>query len=284
MSWRNQTDLDPGRIWRFTGSTSSVKRNLNIRRIAALVGLLCFVAVPGTGASATTRGSAANQLSTVSRSSMMGGNPSSQGVAVAVVTGVNASSIPISISVGNPVPLSAPSGAEYSVTAVVGMGQKTDSIQPKSEFSGDTCGYDGSYAVYECVTMYYNIKSNTYNWFADNVQDSVEATNEDPHDVVLSNLLLTTGGDGWACSGSSILDGSESWNFSSPSSGTAYSKSPSWTGNYYLLDNSYGEGPFQNVQGTLTWDYRGNVEHLMFTYTLPNSESGWPQGGCSNNG
>jgi hypothetical protein len=203
----------------------------------------------------------------------------SNGAASAVITGPDASSIPLSISIGATVQLPN-SDAQYSITAVVAMGQETQLARPMSQFNGDTCGYDGSNAVYECVTMYYNIKSDAYDFFADNVQDSIAATNEDPHDVVLSSLSMTTGGNGIACSGSGTLSGGETWNISSPSSGTAYYRTASWSGNYYRINSELSD--FQNVQGTLYWYYRGNAEQLKFTYTLPDSQGGWPHGGCTN--
>lgn len=210
----------------------------------------------------------------------MGPNPVTLGKADAVLTGVGASSIPIAVWVNNPVLLQTSSGAEYSVTTVVGMGQSAGTIQAKTEFNAAACGYDGSYAVYQCTTMYYNIKSDAYNYFADDHQDSIRAINYDTTDVVLSSLSLSTGGDGPQCNGTGGLSGGQSWNINSPSSGTTYYETPSWSGNYYRLAGANGN--FQNVQGTLNWSYRGNAEHLSFTYTLPDSESAWPTGGCSN--
>lgn len=197
-----------------------------------------------------------------------------------MLTGVGASSIPMTVSVGAPVLLPASSGAEYSVTTVVAMGQGVGAIQPETQYSGDACGYDGSDAVYECTTMYYNIKSDSTNYFADDHQDSIQAINYDSHDAVLSSLSLTAGGAGTACNGNGFLDSEQSWNITSPTSGTTYYETPSWSGNYYKLAGYVSM--FQSVQGTLYWDYRGNAEQLEFTYTLPQTESGWPTGGCSN--
>jgi hypothetical protein len=202
------------------------------------------------------------------------------GTATAVLTGVGADLIPISVSVGNPVLLPASSGAEYSVTTVVGMGKGVGIVSPMADYSGNACGYDGSYAVYQCTTMYYNIKSDSTNYYADDDHVSIQATNDDTHDVVLSSLSLTAGGDGPACNGSGSLSGGHTWNISSPTSGTLYNETPSWSGSYYRISNSFGN--FQNVQGTLYWYYRGTLETLGFTYTVPDSEPGWPTGGCSN--
>jgi hypothetical protein len=241
---------------------------------------MCVVAIPATNASATARPlRIAGHHVSVHHASAGGPDSTSFGTASAVVTGVDASSIPISISIGNPVQLPSTSGAAYSITTTVGMGQESESIRPKAQFNGNSCGWDGSYVVYECVTMYFNIKSDAYYFFADNAQDSIYATNYDPHDVVLASLSLKTGGSGLECNNGAPLNGSETWNISSPTSGNVYYRTPSWAGNYYRIINE--DGNFQNVQGTLNWDYRGNVEKLMFTFTLPDSEGSWPHGGCS---
>ena len=249
-----------------------------------IAGLLCLLAVPVAQASAVTKPGFNGQTNTqsvgVTSVRVVGHNSATLGAANAVLTGVGASSLPISVTVGSPVLLPASSGAEYSVTTLVGIGQETGAPTAKTQFSGSSCGYDGSYSVYLCTTMYYNIKSDSFNYFADNHQDAIQATNDDPSSAVLSSLSLTTGGDGIACTGSGSLSGGQTWNISSPTSGTSYYETPSWSGTYYRLSSTYGN--FQNAQGTLHWYYRGNAETLNMTFTLPDSQSGWPTGGCTN--
>ncbi|GEM_PF-3112594 len=260
----------------------AVRGSIGRKRIATLAGLLCLLTIPVAPASAVSNAGLRLQTTAqpvgVTSVHASGTNPAVLGEANAVLTGVGASSIPITVWVENPVLLPFSSGAEFSVTAVVAMGQVAGAIQPKAQFSGDACGYDGSYSVFECVTMYYNIKSDAWNYYADDSQVSIKPVNYDTHDAVLSSLSLTAGGSGYACTGSGHLAGGQTWNISSPSSGTTYYRTPSWSGNYYVLNSS--SGAFQNVQGTLYWYYRGNAEQLKFTYSLPDSESGWPTGGC----
>lgn len=251
--------------------------------LSVLVGILCLLTIPVTPVAAITsssgHGHAFAQSTNVTSVSATGLGPAELGVAEAVLTGVGASSIPLTVSVGSPVLLPTTSGAEYSVTTVIGMGQGIGSAL-SAVFTGPQCGADGSLSVYQCTTMYYNIKSDTNNFFADDHQDSIQAVNYDPHDAVLSSLSLTAGGSGIQCNGSGSLAGGHTWNIGSPASGTTYYETPSWSGNYYRLDGLLGN--FQNVQGTLYWYYRGNPETLTWTYTLPDSESSWPTGGCSN--
>ncbi len=247
-----------------------------------ILGILGAVLLPVSSASATMHADSNSQkamrASGATTQTVYGSVSGNSGEANVVMTGVGAESIPFNVSIGSPTWLPTTSGTEYSITAIVGLVQ-TGSIQPMSEYSGNSCGYDGSYSVYECVTMYFNIKSDAYYYFADNAQDSIQAINEDPHDVVLSTLSMTTGGIGKACNGSADLDSSQTWNFTSPSSGTTYNESPSWSGNYYEIFSGLTE--FQDVTGTLHWYYRGNAESLVLSYTVPDSEPGWPTGGCS---
>lgn len=255
--------------------------------VAALAGLLLVLAVPVTQASAITNSGSraqavAKSLGSANSYSLIGGNPATVGVANAVLAGAGASSIPMTVSVSNPVPLPASSGAEYGVTITVGMGKRTGTLMSRTQFSGSGCGYDGSYSVYQCTTMYYNIKSDSSNlYFADNHQDSIQATNDDPTSAVLSSLTLRTGGTGFACNGSGSLSGGQTWNIGSPTSGTVYTETPSWSGNYYSLTNVV-DGTNQDVVGTLHWYYRGNAETLVMSYILPNSMPSWPTGGCAN--
>jgi len=264
-----------------------VKHAIKISSVSALTSLLVVLTTPAIQASAITSSGGPGQAAVQSRggessTSASGGNPATVGLANAVITGVGAGSIPISVLVGNPIRLPTVSGAEYSVTTVVGMGQRALTVSPMTQFSGPACGYDGSYAVYQCTTMYYNIKSDSSNvYFADNHQDSIAATNYDPTDVVLSSLTLATGGNGRACNGSGSLNGGATWNISSPTSGTTYNETPSWSGNYYSLTDIVA-GTNQSVTGTLHWSYRGTPETLAMTYSLPDSMSSWPTGGCSN--
>lgn len=246
-----------------------------------------MLAIPVTQASAiTVSGSRVQSAAYVSGGanthSSSGGNSETDGVANAVMTGVGASSIPMTVSVGSPIALPTSSGAEFSVTITVGIGNRSGTRKAHTQFSGLGCGYDGSYAVYQCTTMYYYIKSDsTPVYFADNHTDSIEAINYDPTSAVLSSLTLKTGGLGRACNGSGSLNGGEAWTINSPTSGTPYYETPSWSGNYYSLTNIV-DGTNQNVVGTLNWYYRGNPETLVMSYILPNSMPSWPTGGCSN--
>jgi hypothetical protein len=254
------------------------------RRVLAVLGIIGVLSFPQIQASAVVSSGgyshASNQTEIATHVSVSGPSSSTSGQAEAVLTGVDAGSIPMTVSLGDPVVVATSSGSEYSVTAVVGLGQSNNEVRPMTQFSGNACGYDGSISVYECVTMYYNIKSDSSIWFADDHQDSIQAINYDTHDAVLSSLSLTTGGSGEACNGTGELQGGQTWNIGTPTSGTVYYKTPSFSGNYYRIWNEFVN--FENVQGTLNWHYKGNAEQLSFTYTLPDHEAGWPTGGCSN--
>ncbi len=246
--------------------------------------LTCLTTLPAAQASAITKSGVSVQAKGLSvnaaSESVTGLNPSTLGTASAVLNGLGASSIPMSVFVGNPVPMPASSGDEYSVTTVVGLGRGSGAVSPMTQYSGSSCGYDGSYAVYLCTSMYYNIKSDSSFYFADNHQDSIQATNYDTGSAVLSSLSLTAGGFGPACTGNGFLSGGQTWNIGSPMSGSTYYETPSWSGTYYRLVSTYAD--FQNAQGTLHWYYRGNPETLNMTFTLPDSQAGWPTGGCTN--
>lgn len=261
----------------------AMRRSAGILAAAVSVITLLLV-VPAIGAGGVAR-SSSSWARTASQSSdshtTSTGTSLTYGEATATLSGVGASAMPISIDVGPPVEVSTASGTTFAVSALVAVGAGTPVLRPSAQFSGGACGWDGlDDTVYECVTMYYNIKSDYANFFADDAQVSDEAVNGDPHDAVLTKTTLTTGGVGTPCNSGSELNGGQTWNISSPTSGTTYYESPSWAGNYYRLYSLAGN--FQNVQGTLYYTYHGNPYSLEFTYTLPDSESGWPQGGCSN--
>lgn len=260
-------------------------RNSRYRQIAILLSTAslfgAIIVDAPAGALTVARSGSVGEVVTkavgVTISKASGRDPRTLGIANAVVTGVGASSIPITVSVGNPVQLPASSGAEYSVTTVVGMGQITAAQLRKPAFSGNVCGSDSSYAVYQCTTMYYSIKSDSSNFYADDQQVSIQATNNDPGSAGFASASLAAGVSGAKCGGGG-LSNLQTWNISLPTSGTTYNRTPSWSGGYYRLSNAYSSS--QGVTGTLHWVYRGNAETLAFTYTLPDSEPGWPTGGC----
>jgi hypothetical protein len=209
------------------------------------------------------------------------------GIAAVVNTSSNGGAVPVGVSVSSPTLVANSGGNLYSVNVGVEVGSATSAsaeLRAHSQFNGGTCGYDGSYAVHLCVTMYYNIKNDSNYYFADDVQVSGNATNEDPSDVVLHDLNLQAGGYGPACNGSGFLEPPtvpENWDIGVPTSGTTYNRYPSWAGNYYRLESGYSD--VQNTNLTLKWYYRGNLQTTEMSYQLPDSNSGWPlNGGCSN--
>ncbi len=221
-------------------------RRISVGFLIATISMVsCLVVLPAVGAGSVTRNpgsfsSAASQDSSTHSTSTSSSPTFGQGTAT--LSGIGASSMPISTEIGTPAVVPSSNGTIYAVSALVAAGAAASTLYPSAQYSGGACGWDGlDDTVYECVTMYYNIKSDTANYFADDAQVSDEAVNGDPHDAVLTKTSLTTGGVGTPCNSGSELDGGQTWNINSPSSGTTYYETPSWAGNYYRLSSSAGE-------------------------------------------
>lgn len=189
---------------------------------------------------------------------------------------------PILISSSAPIAVNSSNGTYLSQSVAFGVGPETD-VHPNATYQDTGCADDDTYSVEVCLVINFNIKSDSYNYFADNEEDGFEAINLDSHDVVLESLSMSAGGYGEACNGGGFLEPPttpETWSKTSPVSGTTYNEIPSWHGNYYRL---YSDGNnIQSTSATLDWDYRSSPEVFDTSFQLPDSGTGWPMGGCSN--
>jgi hypothetical protein len=122
-------------------------------------------------------------------------------------------SMPVEVSVSQPISVQLPSGPGLAVNVMVAAGNRSGLLAPATQFNNRNCGYDGSYSVYECLTMYYNIKNGATYFYGDVEQYSDVVINEDPTSVVLSNLTMQAGVAGTDCNGGGSNGGqTQPWN------------------------------------------------------------------------
>lgn len=148
---------------------------------------------------------------------------------------------------------------------------------PFAQFNDGTCSSDGSLSVQACVTMYYNIKNDRYNFYAD-VEYYTSRWSRYDSTARLQDGRVTGRAVGYVCKAPPLPTSSNTWDHQYPTGGATYTDTPSWHGKYVRISSPGWNG--QSLTGTLYWSHGTSQFSLNASYTLPN-DGGWPHyGGC----
>lgn len=169
----------------------------------------------------------------------------------------------------------------YATTLAVGVldagATRAASVQPSLATPDSACGVDGSISVEACATMYFNVKNDSAEYFLDAEYYHVTWTRLDSNARLL-NGKVSPGAIGRTCTGGFISTG-DTFNQSSPTSGTAYSFTPHWHGTYVSQNSSLSAG--QKVNTALTWAH-GTQQLTLNVNERPGDDEGWQKvGGCA---